>query len=161
MFFDDNVAAYIERFESASNSENFTDRLIAIFFGEPEVFGNINFWGHGFGVGSNAGGMFLTGERGFVLAESEPGRNLLEGGFLGFIWVIGKYSLGVFACVWSAFLLKKTGDMLPFLLAITCLYAFASWSVTDQISAHAFAYILLSYFLFSVRESTFRLKVVA
>jgi len=160
VFFNENLAAYVERFESASKNENFIDRVLVIFIGDPAVLGNMNFLGHGFGVGSNAGAIFLTGEREFLLAESEPSRNLLEGGFIGFIWVIAKYMLGILTCVWATFLLKKTGDMLPLLLSITCLYAFGSWSVTGQISAQAFAYISLSYLLFTIKESSFRLKVV-
>lgn len=161
-FFEANIDAYTSRFEVASDSENFFNRVLVIFFGEPHVMNDMNFWGHGLGVGSNAGGAFLSGgERVFFLAESEPGRNLLEGGFLGVLWILIKYLLGVYSCLWGLLLLKKTGDTFPFLTAITCFYAFAAWPVSGQLSANAIAYILLAFFLCSVRESKFQIRVVA
>jgi len=77
-WFEGNVVAYVNRFETASNSEYYLDRILTLFFGEPHVFENFTFLGHGIGLGSNAAALFatghvalfVTGNSSFILAES-------------------------------------------------------------------------------------------
>jgi hypothetical protein len=160
IWFSDSVAAYTERFQSASEVENFADRILIIFLGEPHVLSSFSIIGSGFGLGSNAARIFIdTGVTDFLLAESEPGRNLLEGGVLGGVWLLSKIVFGLYWTLWSVMFLRRTGDILPFLISITCFYAFSTWTVTGQLSAHALAYILLTFFIFLVHQSNFKIKL--
>ncbi|MGF6903744.1 hypothetical protein [Paraburkholderia sp. GAS348] len=154
LIFNDAVVATQERFALASDSEDVGARVFTIFAGEPEVRDQITLLGHGLGAGTNAGAVVRTGDRTtFALAESEPARVLLEMGIVGLIWLVLKVMIvviGLRRC-WKQ--TRATGDPLPVLLWISTGYAMTAMPISGQISAHAFAYILLAFALACSRGS--------
>ncbi|PWQ98715.1 hypothetical protein [Leucothrix arctica] len=147
IIFENNIDAYISRFESASEAEKISSRILAIFFGEPYVFNDFKLFGNGIGAGSNAGAIFLSGERGFSLAETEPGRVHLEAGLVGIVWTLIKWVSCILGFIWSFKILIKKKDSFPFLLSLSVFYSFISWPMSGQLSANFFGYFLLTIFL--------------
>jgi hypothetical protein len=145
------VDATQDRIESASNSENLTSRIFTIFLGESGVYENIPIIGNGFGSGTNFAGVIATGERTFLLAETETARTILEGGLLGFVFIGLKIFLIVFGLRKSLSIARSTGNSLPMMLWITTSLALLSWSIILQLSINALGYLLLGMAIASLR----------
>lgn len=152
VLFDRAIEASRERFEVAGENENVSQRVQAIFFGEPGVYDRFTYMGYGLGVGSNFAGAVSGGERTFLLAETEAGRTLLEGGLLG-LALAGMKILVLTAGLFNAFrCLRKTGHMTPMLLWITTASAFLTWAIVGQLTINALAYVLLALAMASLRH---------
>lgn len=146
------IDATQERFESASESESMSDRILSTFAGEPFVIDSMSWTGSGIGNGSNFAAIFLTGDNGFMLAETEPGRNLLEGGLLGVVFVIIKWLLFFLSGFVSVVLSMKNRDCMYILLCLLTFIAVLTWSVTGQITANVLGNFLV---LFLVAKFSF------
>jgi hypothetical protein len=148
--FDRAIDASRERFESASEAEDVTQRVLAIFVGEPYVYKNFTYLGHGIGMGSNFAGV-AAGQHTFLLAETEAGRTVLEGGLLGLAWA-GMKVLVILIGLRAAFRrLRREGRITPMLLWVTTAYAGLTWPIVGQLTVNALAYVLLALAVGSLR----------
>ena len=150
-FFSRSIDANLERFESASQGEDIYDRIISIFFGEPGIYKNFPLIGNGLGGGTNFAGVVATGERTFLLAETEAARIILEGGLLGFVFIGLKLLVIVSGLRKSVFIAKIYGNILPLLLWVTTGLALLSWSIIGQLTVNALGYLLLGLAIASLR----------
>lgn len=140
-----------QRFEEAAASEDLVDRVKVIFFGETGVYENLTLIGEGIGGGTNFASVITTGERTFLLAESEAGRVILEGGVLGFTYIGLKLMLIIFGLRRSLVIAKRTGNSLPLLLWSTLSIALLTWSIIGQLTVNALGFLLLSLGIASLR----------
>lgn len=140
-----------DRFESAAQSENIYSRIAIIFFGEPDTYNNFKIIGHGVGVGTNFAGTVATGERTFLLAETETTRAVLEGGLLGLAFIGLKFLVMVMGLLRSCLILKSSANILPLLLWITTSLALFSWSIIGQLTVNALGFLLFGLAFASLR----------
>lgn len=140
-----------ERFESASQSEILSDRLIAMFTGEAGVYKASTLIGSGVGVGTNFAGAAVTGKRTFLLAETEAARTILEGGLLGFAFIGLKLLVIGVGLRKSWVILKATSNTLPLFLWLATTIALLSWSIIGQLTVNALGYMLLGLAIASLR----------
>ena len=150
-FFSRAVDANLERFNSASQDEDISDRVISIFFGEPGFYKDLPLIGKGLGGLTNFAGVVKTGQRDFLLAETETARIILEGGLLGFAFIGLKLLVIVGGLRKSWSILKSSANTLPLLLWITTSLALLSWSIIGQLTVNAFGYLLLALAIASLR----------
>lgn len=150
-FFSDAVQVTQQRFEQAAGDENFFDRLLAIFIGEPDVLRAATWLGSGLGAGSNLATSLKAGADNFGLAESETGRILLEGGLLGFAFVALKVLVLAAGLFYSVRLSALRHSAFPVLMWLTLVLAFMTWQAIGQLTANALLGLLLSYFLLLFR----------
>lgn len=150
-FFSRAIDATQERFDSAAQSENFVQRVTNMFFGEQNTYSHVTFLGEGFGAGSNAAAVAATGKRAFQLAETETSRTILEGGFLGFIFIALKITVLAFGLLKSFGIARKSGNFLPLMLWITATIALLSWSLIGQLTVNSLGFLLLGLSVASLR----------
>lgn len=121
-FFQTGTEAFTSRFELASENEGgVTNSLLNRFFGGMLTAvansNNLPFFGHGLGMGTNAGAAMLTGSSGkFLIAEGEWLRLVGEMGF-----VMGIFILLIRVIFCADIFIKsynniKLGNLLPWLL---------------------------------------------
>lgn len=80
------------------------------------VFDRLPIFGFGLGIGTNAGAKFVTGTAGFLLAEGEWARVLLESGpILGLLFLIWRSAL-TFRLGWLSLRALGHGETLPIIL---------------------------------------------
>lgn len=143
----DSFGAIESRIDAANRSEDTSSRLSTIFFGEPAVRDKFSYLGEGIGMGSNAATLLTSGQRYFALAESEPGRILLEAGVFGAIVIAVKFAvLLILACI--AVLRARIVNFwssLAWIIAVSV--AWMTWPVSGQIHANFFAALLTGYAL--------------
>lgn len=151
--FSSSTDANKERFETAAQSENLGARLISMFTGEVGVYKGAILIGSGVGVGTNLAGSVATGERTFLLAETEVARTILEGGLLGFAFIGLKLLVISVGLRKSWVILKATSNTLPLLLWLTTTLALLSWSIIGQLTVNALGYMLLGLAIASLRFS--------
>lgn len=150
--FSDAVTATQERFADASQSEDFTARLMMTFFGEPWVSERADIVGAGLGLGSNLAQFVQVGERTvFTLAESEPGRTLLEGGLIGWLFIILKFATVALGMITGFALSVRTRTVFPILLWSAISVALVTWPVIGQITANGLFGLLLLFGLLAVK----------
>lgn len=119
-FFQTATYVFTQRFDSASKAEGgvsgtLLDRFLG---GSIGALGNldIEIFGKGLGIGTNAGAKLMTGERGFLISEGEWGRLIGEMGIIMGIIAIGIRGgtvLKLFRNSWKAL---TFGNILPWLL---------------------------------------------
>lgn len=74
-------------------------------------------FGYGIGVGTNAGAAMLAGKTGFLLAEDEWGRVIMElGPLLGLLYILFRLFLVFYLCALSVRALWQQKDILPLLI---------------------------------------------
>lgn len=111
-----------QRFDNASKSEgSLTNTILDRFFGGMITAisnsNNLPFFGHGLGMGTNAGGAILTGGRtGFLIAEGEWGRLVGEMGFVIGVFVLLIRLIFCIDIFMKSFMNMKSGNVLPWLL---------------------------------------------
>ncbi len=87
------------------------------------VFDQLPFFGFGLGIGTNAGAKFVTGSAGFLLAEAEWARILLESGpFLGLLYICWRTVL-TFRIGWLSLRALGSGETLPIILFSATFFA--------------------------------------
>jgi hypothetical protein len=122
-----------------------------MFLGEVGVYEDARMLGAGLGGGTNFAGVAATGQRTFLLAETESARTVLEGGILGIIylalkvWVVGIGLRKSFAMA------RRTANILPAMLWMTTAIALFSWPIIGQLTVNALGNILLALALASLR----------
>ncbi|RZL88614.1 MAG: O-antigen polysaccharide polymerase Wzy [Variovorax sp.] len=137
-----------ERFEQASEMEDFLGRILTIFFGESGISNAITWLGYGVGYGSNLANFVRTGSVGFfVPAETESGRILVEGGLLGVAFIALKVILVVVGITKSIRLSAKTNSPFPMLVWLSTMVAVITWSAIGQLTSNGMLGILLAYAL--------------
>jgi hypothetical protein len=128
------VPAFIEavdtfsiRFENASKSEEsgggVAGRILASSRVPEAVMADpmTMFLGKGLGMGTNGAAVLLTGERQFLLAESEWERIFMESGLvIGGAFVLYRITLAAWLTI-LAFRAARAGNSLPLLITSTCL----------------------------------------
>jgi hypothetical protein len=141
-----------QRFEQASEVEDFWTRVLTIFFGEPYTYSMITWLGYGLGLGSNLATYVRTGEATvFALAEVEASRILLEGGLLGYAFTALKVvviGVGVGKSLRLAYRLRSA---YPILLWMTVSFALLTWSAIGQLTAHGLLGVMLAFGLLVFR----------
>lgn len=151
MVFSEALQAITERFQLASEAEDFTTRLLSIFTGGPAVYEQFDWLGAGLGKGSNLAGYFQSGERTFLLAEDEPARILMEAGVLGALFLM----LKVIAVVLVLFLALRSSHAsrsgAPAVAGIAAVVALLSWSATGQLTVNAMIGVLLTFVALTFR----------
>lgn len=150
-FFSDAVQVTQQRFEQAASGEDFSDRLLATFIGEPNVFSASTWLGSGLGAGSNLATSLNASATNFGLAESETGRILLEGGLIGFAFIGLKVVVLLAALVPSIRLSAQRHTGFPLLVWLTLVIALMTWPAIGQLTANALLGLLLGYFLLLFR----------
>ncbi|RYX88408.1 MAG: hypothetical protein EOO28_36225 [Comamonadaceae bacterium] len=147
----DVVSATQQRFEAAAEAEDFASRVLSMFIGEENIYAQFNWLGYGIGKGSNLASFFAQGQRTFVLAETETGRTLLEGGLLGYAFVALKMFLGSAALLKALSIARGRAAILPILMWASLLFAALTWSATGQLTVNAMFGLLLAFGLLSLR----------
>ncbi|KKM87207.1 hypothetical protein LCGC14_1271300 [marine sediment metagenome] len=121
-FFDTATEVFSTRLTTASEyeggvSNSLFDRIFGYIIRAYESSNEIPFWGFGMGMGTNVGSKLLSGERSFLLAEFEWNRVIAEMGvLLGTLLMLVRVILGGKLVFDSLTLLRKGGQMLPWLL---------------------------------------------
>lgn len=150
-FFSDAIMVTQQRFEQASSVENFWERLLAIFIGEPHVLGQFTWLGQGIGAGSNLASSLYRGGANFGLAEFETGRIVLEGGLLGFAFVALKLAVVIGGLAYALRVSIVRNAAFPMVMWTTMMVGVLTWPAIGQLSANAMLGLLLGYFLLLFR----------
>lgn len=153
--FPSTVDVFQERFAEAAESENFFDRLTAMFIGEPSTFAQFSLLGSGIGIGSNFAGIFETGAGTFLLAETETARIFLEGGIIGLLFICLKVLVLVIGLRKAFSTANTSGKVLPLLLWGTLIIVFTTWPLTGQLTANALGWMLFGLGIASLRLSSY------
>ena len=120
-FFETATHAFSSRFEAANKAEGgvkgvLGDRYLGGMVGALTQPSGLPFFGYGIGMGTNVGGMLLTGKKVFLISEGEWGRLIGEMGTLLGLSVI-MLRLGVCKKISIACYKKLVlGDILPWML---------------------------------------------
>ena len=113
---------FMTRFDSASKTEGglkgtLIDRYLGGMIGALNSSVNEPFFGHGLGMGTNVGGMLLTGKQDFLISEGEWGRLIGELGlFLGLIVILLRVLLSAQLAL-KAYKEIRNSNVLPWILA--------------------------------------------
>lgn len=150
-FFSDAIQVTQQRFEQASTDENFWERLLATFIGEPHVLSQVTWLGQGLGAGSNLASSLYRGGANFGLAESETGRIVLEGGLIGFAFVALKLAVLLIGLAYALRIAIVRNASFPMVLWITMVVGIMTWPAIGQLSANGLLGLLLGYFLLLFR----------
>ena len=106
--------------ESGGLHEGGVVRFFEIYIDSFRTFGKAGFLGSGLGMGTNAAGGLVTGERAFMLGENEWGRHFLESGvFLGGAFILWRLVL-LAQLLRVSFTAVKALNPLPMLLFSSC-----------------------------------------
>jgi hypothetical protein len=99
---------------------------VLIAFSQPiDTIERTPTFGYGIGVGTNAGAAMLAGRTGFLLAEDEWGRVIMElGPVLGLCFIALRFSLVVYLGAIAVRALWNNNDMLPVLI-----FSAAAWVI--------------------------------
>jgi hypothetical protein len=113
--------AFAARFESASDSEGglkgtLGDRFLGGMITAISGSTNTPFWGHGLGMGTNAGAKIMTGSTDFLISEGEWGRIIGETGLLLGLGAILIRVFLSFNLIRRAYYKVILGDALPWML---------------------------------------------
>ncbi|HEY1008242.1 MAG TPA: hypothetical protein VGD92_13710 [Sphingobacteriaceae bacterium] len=120
-FFQTATRAFSTRFSIANQMVGGVDNLLLDFYlgGLVSALTQSSaqpFFGYGIGLGTNAGAIFMSGNKGFVLSEGEWGRLIGElGPVMGLALVFMRLSLSATLAVRSYNRLSR-GDLLPWML---------------------------------------------
>ena len=151
MLFSGALVATQERFENASQTEDLGERIVAMLAGEPETYSQITWLGAGLGKGSNLASYFESGERSFMLAETESARILLEGGVIGVLFIFLKLAVIVVG-MWAAWRAAvRIRSSAPLLVWLTLAIALLTWSTIGQLTVNAATGLLFAQALLALR----------
>ncbi|WP_218511901.1 hypothetical protein [Variovorax sp. dw_308] len=143
-----------QRFDEAAQVENFWDRVLVYFAGEPTVVDFLSWTGVGIGQLSNLAGYVSTGVAGFSLAEAEGGRVLIEGGLLGGLYTAMKLIVMALGLYRSFVIAVRRKIIFPLLLWISLSVALLSWAAIGQLTANALLGFALAFALAALRYPT-------
>jgi hypothetical protein len=104
----------------AGTASNWTERLFGAYYGGFYWAKEAPALGKGLGMGTNVGARVLTGRSGFLLAEGEPARVIMEmGPTLGMFYLILRVAICV-VMYKTASQAARAGNALPMLLFGSC-----------------------------------------
>lgn len=149
--FSDAIQVTQQRFEQASSDEDFGERLLSVFVGEPGVLNQGSWLGKGIGAGSNLAASLYKGGANFALAESETGRIVLEGGLLGFAFIALKVAVVLGGLAYALRLSIVRHAPFPMVMWITTVLALMTWPAIAQLTANGFLGVALGFFLLLFR----------
>jgi len=153
--FSDALEVTSQRFEQASENEDFWTRVLTIFFGQPSTYDSITWLGAGLGLGSNLASYVRTGDTTvFALAEVEASRILLEGGLIGYALTALKVVVVALGVGKSIKLAYRQHSAYPILLWMTVSLAILTWSAVGQLTAHGLLGLMLAFGLLVFRHPT-------
>jgi len=122
-FMTEGVDAFTERWlVSTTQAEGGFQQTIIYRFFEDQILAlessiHTPFFGYGLGFGSNFGAKYLTGSVGFLLAEGEWSRIIVEmGGLMGWIFIFYRLALCFYITFIAYHASKKNKDSLPLLI---------------------------------------------
>ncbi|MDN4589146.1 hypothetical protein DBA29_11625 [Xenophilus aerolatus] len=145
------LVATQERFENASQTEDLGERILAMLAGEPETYSQITWLGAGLGKGSNLASYFESGERSFMLAETESARILLEGGVIGVLFIVLKLAV-IAVGMWAAWRTSvRIRSSAPLLVWLTLAIALMTWSTIGQLTVNVATGLLFAQALLALR----------
>jgi hypothetical protein len=129
--FKDAQEVFMDRWDTAAaeSEGNAVGSLIARIttaFSQPiDTIERTPTFGYGIGVGTNVGARLLAGRTGFLLAEDEWGRVIMElGPMIGVAFIIFRISLTVYLGLLALRAIRQDNDVLP-----TLLYSAAAWII--------------------------------
>lgn len=120
-FFLEGVSTFMDRWTSATGEDAggvktaLIDRYLSYLI-DPLLV-DAPFFGYGIGIGSNAGAKLITGDVGFLMAEGEWSRIILEmGPLIGWLFILFRVMLIINLGLQSIFATKRFRDPLPTLI---------------------------------------------
>ncbi|MDM0114287.1 hypothetical protein QTI66_19190 [Variovorax sp. J22R133] len=152
------IEATQQRFETAAESEDLASRVVSALFGETGAFKHITWIGQGIGIGSNLAQYVQTGDRAiYVLAESESGRTLVEGGLLGWLFLAVKFSAVIAGLLAAMKRATRSHAVFPLLVWVGLAVATAGWPAIGQLTANALFGVYLAFGLLAFKYPNFKL----
>lgn len=108
--------------DAADVREGFVDRFFGMFLAPFQLFGVVDLYGVGLGMGTNVGaGLLFEGHRKFLYAENELGRVMFESGpVVGPTYVLLRMAIVLFLFAQAVRTLRRDGHPLPMLLLGAC-----------------------------------------
>lgn len=131
------LTSLLTRIAQASDAENLGTRLITIFLGDARSYEIASWLGSGIGIGSNLAAYVTTGERMFLVGESESGRILAEGGFLGAAYLAFKLIVILYGSVMFLLISIKSKLIAPIVCWLGFTIAFITWPAIGNLTANA------------------------
>ncbi len=120
------LSIFSSRFGNAANVQTgFIGRFLETFARPFEVAaGDTGLGGAGLGMGTNVAAGLIVGKRGFMLAEEEGARVILESGpLIGCAFLLLRFSVTGYLGFRAWFALRRHAATLPLLLFSTCFYS--------------------------------------
>lgn len=120
--FADGLQVFAYRFGNADNVQTgFFKRFFDSFLLPFETVKDAKLFGEGLGMGTNVAAVLINGRRGFLVAEGEPARVILESGpIAGFAYLGLRVAITVYLGLTAYRALKEKGLTLPLLLFAGC-----------------------------------------
>jgi hypothetical protein len=156
-FFEDVTGAFFSRFETANEQEGgvkgvLGDRYLGGFFKAISGTGQIPFFGHGLGMGTNVGSMLLSGRTTFLISEEEWGRVIGElGPLLGLALILVRVGLCANLALRSYRQLGRN-ELLPWML-LSCALVTVPQAQWAQPTSLGFSTIIAGFLLAALRPT--------
>jgi hypothetical protein len=125
-------SVFAERISNASRNEGgfvgFVERALADPAKAYDDAGQAPALGYGLGMGTTAASAYLTGKGGFLLAESEWPRIVMESGpAVGLVYILFRLTLSLWL-VWRSIAVARLGKVMPLCIASACFMSLAEGS---------------------------------
>jgi len=141
----ESTTALTNRFQLASDAEDFWERVGSAFVGNSQAWSEFTLGGLGLGLSANMTNRFLGGAfDAFLLAETEPERVMLAGGVTGLVWLAIKTMMCIAGVLRSFQLFATQGQRRPLLLWLTASYALIAWPISGQLSAQVIGWLAVA-----------------
>lgn len=121
--FKEGTSVFMMRWDQAASENdgrawgNVLDRTVAAFTNVGYFLNQAPLFGHGIGMGSNVGARLVSGNVGFLLAEEEWGKVLLElGPLVGMAYILLRTFISVYLGVLAWRALREQRNFLPLLI---------------------------------------------
>jgi len=121
------MTVFMDRWDTADAEvqghawSSLTDRVLSGFTQPFQTASDAPFFGYGIGVGSNVGARLLSGRIGFLLAEDEWTKDLMElGPVLGTVFLLYRAAITVYLLFAAIGALTRDRDPLPITLWAAC-----------------------------------------
>ncbi len=120
--FADGLQVFAYRFGNVDNVQTgFFKRFFDSFLLPFETVKDAKLFGEGLGMGTNVAAVLINGRRGFLVAEGEPARVILESGpIAGFAYLGLRVAITIYLGLTAYRALKEKGFTLPLLLFAGC-----------------------------------------
>lgn len=144
------VDATRERVLDAGDTEDLSERIQSIFFGDVS-YSYFSLIGYGIGAGTNFIGVLSNTD--FILGETETSRTIMEGGAIGVGFILIKIAVIAIGLKKSLEIARLKGNTLPLMLWLTIALALFTWSIIGQLTVNALGYMLLGLGITANRDS--------